>query len=357
MQFIVFDLWSLGMNLGSKLVLGVLTSSVLVGCQSMSSISESQTSYDSGVRQINQVVWDKTGDLFTDFDNANLPEGMTRMVFLRKHATEKSDDNASINVGVDSRFQVSLQSGQFSEVITCRGPHQLSVISTNSHSNNLNKNAQTFHTANQSTQYYYVDIDYQGMERIREVTSESAKTLLNNAPRQSHQISRVNDFCSVPKTAPVLTVPQQTVAAATKQISQTQATQQANQNVGQDKIIVGKVIDLDILFDFDSDYVNPVYHGKLAAVSKFMQDHRSYHATIEGHTDSMGDANYNLQLSQKRADAVKDTMVNQYGAEAARIMTQGFGETRPIATNATAEGRKKNRRVVAIITNKNDATK
>lgn len=65
---------------------------------------------------------------------------------------------------------------------------------------------------------------------------------------------------------------------------------------------------------------------------------------IEGHTDSSGDAAFNQQLSEKRAEAVKAELVAN-GADPAKIKTVGFGESKPIADNATREGRAKNRRV------------
>ena len=64
---------------------------------------------------------------------------------------------------------------------------------------------------------------------------------------------------------------------------------------------------------------------------------------IEGHTDNVGDAEDNLQLSQARAEAVQDHLISQ-GIAADRLRVRGFGETAPKTTNATPEGRKVNRR-------------
>ena len=70
---------------------------------------------------------------------------------------------------------------------------------------------------------------------------------------------------------------------------------------------------------------------------------------IEGHTDSSGAAAYNQSLSEKRAASVRDYLVNQADVDAARLTSRGYGETRPIATNDTAEGRAQNRRVSAVV--------
>jgi outer membrane protein OmpA-like peptidoglycan-associated protein len=67
--------------------------------------------------------------------------------------------------------------------------------------------------------------------------------------------------------------------------------------------------------------------------------------TIEGHTDNIGSAEYNQQLSERRAEAVRQALVTQYGVPAARLSARGFGLTRPVETNETFEGRAHNRRV------------
>ncbi|RMH60392.1 MAG: OmpA family protein [Zetaproteobacteria bacterium] len=73
--------------------------------------------------------------------------------------------------------------------------------------------------------------------------------------------------------------------------------------------------------------------------------HKSFlHVVIAGHTDSVGSEPYNEKLSLKRAQRVRDYLV-QHGIAAARLSTKAFGETRPVADNATADGRAKNRRV------------
>ncbi len=66
---------------------------------------------------------------------------------------------------------------------------------------------------------------------------------------------------------------------------------------------------------------------------------------IEGHTDNKGGADYNLALSQKRAEAVRAALVDRFGIAAGRLTATGFGETKPIETNDTIEGRARNRRV------------
>jgi outer membrane protein OmpA-like peptidoglycan-associated protein len=70
---------------------------------------------------------------------------------------------------------------------------------------------------------------------------------------------------------------------------------------------------------------------------------------VEGHTDSVGSDAYNQTLSERRANAVRDVLVNQYGVGSDRVNAAGYGETRPVADNASADGRAVNRRVEAEV--------
>ncbi|MNU03582.1 Outer membrane porin F precursor [compost metagenome] len=70
---------------------------------------------------------------------------------------------------------------------------------------------------------------------------------------------------------------------------------------------------------------------------------------MEGHTDSVGTYAYNQKLSERRAAAVRDVLVNQYGVADARVSSVGYGESRPVADNATDAGRAVNRRVEAEV--------
>ncbi|HEY5997216.1 MAG TPA: OmpA family protein, partial [Candidatus Deferrimicrobiaceae bacterium] len=109
-----------------------------------------------------------------------------------------------------------------------------------------------------------------------------------------------------------------------------------------------KSIDLQILFDTNSDVVKPEYLPKVEEVAKFMKEYPQVIGTIEGHTDNRGDDAYNLDLSKRRAASVAKLLVERYGVEPARLKSEGYGETKPVASNDTAEGRQKNRRIMAI---------
>jgi len=114
--------------------------------------------------------------------------------------------------------------------------------------------------------------------------------------------------------------------------------------------IPGKVnITLMVEFDFDKTVVKAQYHGDLEKVADFLKTYSKTNATLEGHTDSIGSDEYNMNLSERRAASVKQYLVEKFGIDAARISTVGYGESKPVASNDTAEGRQLNRRVVADI--------
>jgi len=106
---------------------------------------------------------------------------------------------------------------------------------------------------------------------------------------------------------------------------------------------------LKLLFDFDSAELRPESINELERLVKLMGDVPFATALIEGHTDSIGSDAYNLKLSDRRAKAVYDYLTSR-GVDPARLSSIGHGESKPIADNATEEGRQLNRRVMLIRT-------
>jgi outer membrane protein OmpA-like peptidoglycan-associated protein len=99
-----------------------------------------------------------------------------------------------------------------------------------------------------------------------------------------------------------------------------------------------------IQFESGKDVIKKSSYTILDKVVKVMKENPSYNLEINGHTDSQGAAAMNLELSQKRADAVKAYLAKK-GVDASKLVAKGFGQTVPVADNATAAGRAKNRRV------------
>ncbi|WP_061243004.1 OmpA family protein [Pseudomonas composti] len=108
-------------------------------------------------------------------------------------------------------------------------------------------------------------------------------------------------------------------------------------------------VELDVKFDFDKAQVKQESYGDIKALADFMKQYPQTSTVVEGHTDSVGSDAYNQGLSERRATAVRDVLVNQYGVESGRVQAVGYGESRPVADNATAEGRAINRRVEAEV--------
>ena len=106
-------------------------------------------------------------------------------------------------------------------------------------------------------------------------------------------------------------------------------------------------VELDVKFDFDKAQVKQESYGDIKALADFMKQYPQTSTVVEGHTDSVGSDAYNQGLSERRANAVREVLVNQYGVESGRVQAVGYGESRPVADNATADGRAINRRVEA----------
>jgi outer membrane protein OmpA-like peptidoglycan-associated protein len=110
----------------------------------------------------------------------------------------------------------------------------------------------------------------------------------------------------------------------------------------------GKIALYGILFDFDKDIVKPESKPTLDEIAKLLQGKPELKLKIVGHTDNQGTAEYNLDLSQRRAANVVAALTGDYGIAADRLSSEGAGLTQPIASNDTEEGRAKNRRVELV---------
>lgn len=104
----------------------------------------------------------------------------------------------------------------------------------------------------------------------------------------------------------------------------------------------------NITFDFDSYQIKSQFHSTLNSVVLVLKEYKSTLITVIGHTDSVGADQYNQQLSEKRALAVGDYLVNN-GVQKQRMAAMGKGESQPIADNSTEAGRAKNRRVELML--------
>jgi OOP family OmpA-OmpF porin len=112
-----------------------------------------------------------------------------------------------------------------------------------------------------------------------------------------------------------------------------------------------KSINLNIQFDFDDATVKPQYHDHIKSVADSLIMNPNATAVIEGHTCAIGTDEYNIQLSQERANNVMKYMIKHFNIDPSRLKAIGYGRSRPIFDNDFEESRQKNRRVNAVITN------
>ncbi|WP_336367041.1 OmpA family protein [Marinobacter sp. C2H3] len=106
---------------------------------------------------------------------------------------------------------------------------------------------------------------------------------------------------------------------------------------------------LYVEFELDRTEVRDQFIPEIGELAKVLKQYPDSTILLEGHTDSTGASSYNQRLSKSRADAVMKVLINEFSIDRNRITTTGMGESQPIASNSTAEGRAQNRRVEAIV--------
>ena len=110
------------------------------------------------------------------------------------------------------------------------------------------------------------------------------------------------------------------------------------------ELVAGRIVTHGITFDTNSDVIKPESGPTLRTILKLLQDNPTVRFEVQGHTDDQGGPAVNGPLSDRRAAAVRTWLVGQ-GVDGKRLVTKGFGATKPMDTNATQEGRANNRRV------------
>jgi outer membrane protein OmpA-like peptidoglycan-associated protein len=121
------------------------------------------------------------------------------------------------------------------------------------------------------------------------------------------------------------------------------------ENVLEKQLIQEKrAVTYGIYFDFNEETLKPESEPVLKEIAQAMTDNPDWKLTVEGHTDNIGGDTYNLDLSKRRAASVKQALVSQYNIAPDRLLTGGYGASRPVETNDTLEGRARNRRVELV---------
>ena len=157
---------------------------------------------------------------------------------------------------------------------------------------------------------------------------------------------------------------QETEALRQRNDSLRQAAEEANRRlneaVGQLRSLVAEITNLqqtqrglvislsDILFDVGKSSLKAGAQASIQRIAVVLRQYPQHQILVEGHTDATGSDEFNLQLSRDRASSVRTALV-EGGVEAAKITGEGFGESRPVASNDNAAGRQQNRRVEIVI--------
>ena len=112
----------------------------------------------------------------------------------------------------------------------------------------------------------------------------------------------------------------------------------------------------DVLFEFDRAELMTGAFRTIDKLVEFLKKYENRNVLIEGHTDSIGTPEYNIGLSERRAEEVRNSLL-QRGISPVRIIAKGYGESYPVATNVYESGRQQNRRVEIIILNEGVSAK
>jgi OmpA-OmpF porin, OOP family len=108
-------------------------------------------------------------------------------------------------------------------------------------------------------------------------------------------------------------------------------------------------ISLNVEFDTNKAIVKDKYYDEIKRVADFMKEFPDKTCEIGGHTDNIASAAYNQKLSEKRANSVRQYLIDKFGIDGSRLTATGYGLTKPIASNDKEEGRQQNRRVEAVM--------
>lgn len=303
---------------------------LLCGMTACAATGNNSIDNEGDSRHVSKVAWNNQTDAdINRILDRSVSADKTRLVFIRQN--DGYPEQTSANIAVNNRFQVSLHAGNYTIVESCVGINQLSAHATGFKDNDLLANKKDYELAGGQTYFFHVDMTETGQSTLERITADSALQLLAKKRYQSHQISRVVPNCPLPIVVATPINPPTVIKTPTPALSERMT------------------IDLEILFETDKSMVRPAYYAKTTELVAFMKQYPNAVVTIEGHTDSRGQNDYNQALSQRRVNAVKEILINEFGVAPERISAIGYGESQPRASNDTEAGRQLNRRVVAVI--------
>lgn len=320
--------------MNKRLFYGVL-GGAMMGVMGVPALAQQTT--DPNTKVVGLAKWQQKKRIdIKALSERQVVHGEASIFFVRE--VDEDAPQTSVNLAINGRYQGSLQAGHFSQVISCSGINELSATTTGQKSNDLLFNAKQFDLQSRGTYFFFVEVDEQGVSAISPMSHDYAvQYILDNEMRyQAHQVSRVEKTgCTTPITPPPITEPELP----------------PEEPVASEPV----KMELEILFDNDKAVIKPEYYNQIADVARFMQEQPNLTAVIEGHTDNQASESYNQALSQRRVDAVRQLLIEQYGIDANRLSAIGYGESRPRVSNDTRESRRQNRRVVVLFSGQSTA--
>jgi outer membrane protein OmpA-like peptidoglycan-associated protein len=189
----------------------------------------------------------------------------------------------------------------------------------------------------------------QDAEAAREAALQQQQAAQAEAARAQAAAQQSADEAAKAQAAAAEAERQRQQAEAEKADLRARLLKQLNMVLQTRDSVRGLIVNMsDVLFDTGSYTLRPAAREKLAKVSGILLAYPGLKLQVEGHTDSVGSDEFNQRLSEQRAGVVRDYLVAQ-GVAADAITAAGFGKTRPIASNDTAEGRQQNRRVEIVV--------
>ena len=285
------------------------------------------------ITTIEHISWSKQVDVDVQkLLTKPIPQNRVSLYFIRQADADGAQTSA--NLAINGEYQTSLQPGGFTQVYSCPGINNISAVTTSQKTNDLLKDAIEVTLPTEQNYFFYIEVDDQERISLTQVSSEAANNLFTNKQYQNHQISRVTPNCPEVQVAapPMVSTPIVPVVIP----------------VLEEKVS----IEMRILFDTDKAIIKPQYFSEVEDVAEFMKKYGNTNAVIEGHTDSTASDAYNQKLSERRAQAVQKMLIEKYGIDPNRLIATGYGESRPIASNTTKDGRQQNRRVIAVVEQK-----
>lgn len=370
---------------------------IAVGIALASSLAHAQTQVTP-----TKVSWNISGENGTNIAT-KIPQDQAQLVFIRQANNSNSD--SSTNIAINGRHLTSLQDGHYATTTVCAGQNVISAVPTKALTNDLTSNGvQVALDAGQS-QVILVQVANDYNPSLRPISNEQAQVILAQSKRQAHQVDRTLVGSCAPVVERTVAISQPVVPAQPAPVVVTRPAPQPERMpvraqvepvVVSKKVQVERVIvpvkvqseatpmvvapqipvytpastpampvqqaparpvrqktipkgNLVIHFDHDKSNLKNAHQKDMLRVVGLLNKYPEVHIMAAGHTDSVGSARYNQGLSERRAQAVKNSLVKTHGIDASRIEVVGYGETQPIATNKTNEGRAKNRRVVISV--------